>query len=252
MYRSDLEPLVGGMVELVTVSDGRFVRPRHADPAIFDALAGAQLAGTRRHGKLLLADFAEPEVVLGIRFGMTGRLLIDGASSIEQLEYSSARDEPAWDRFELRISGHRVAVRDQRCLGSVELDPDLSSLAPDAATVSPEVLEQAFARRTKAVKAALLDQNILAGLGNLLADEALWSAGIAPATPVDDLSARQLGALAESISGTIDRLTETGGSNTGESFAVRSSGALCPRCDGSMQRSRIGGRTSWWCSSHQV
>lgn len=252
MYRLDLAPLVGGTVEAVRVGDGRFVRPRGSDVEIFDVLVGARLSAARRHGKLLLAHFADPEAVVGLRFGMTGRLLVDGASSIDQLEYASPRDEPGWDRFEIQISGQRVVVRDQRCLGSVEFEPDTSSLAPEAGTVSTEILHRAFVGRSKAVKAALLDQQILAGLGNLLADEALWSAGIAPATPVDELSEVQLGELSASIVETIERLTARGGSNTGESFAVRQDGALCPRCGGRMRRSSIGGRTSWWCSSHQV
>ncbi len=251
MYRADVDGLVGGTVQSVRLNDRRFARPKGAEPAQFEVLVGAQLTETRLHGKLLLATFGKPDAVLGLRFGMTGRLLVDGRSSIEQLEYASGRNEPKWDRFEIEISGQRVVVRDQRCLGSVELDPDLSKLAPDARRVSPDILREAFSGRSKAVKAALLDQSIIAGLGNLLADEALWSAGIAPGRPVDELSDVQLSDLSRHIVETIKRLTTTGGSNTGRTFDFRHEGALCPRCSGGMRSDRIGGRTSWWCSRHQ-
>lgn len=143
-------------------------------------------------------------------------------------------------------------VRDQRCLGSVELDPDESALAPEARTITEDQLRAAFAGRSKAVKSALLDQKIVAGLGNLLADEALWRAGIHPETRVDVLSTEREARLAEAIVTTVADLTAAGGSNAGESFEARQAGASCPRCGGSMRRSRLAGRTSWWCSIHQV
>ena len=252
-YRQHLDGLVGQTVKAVEVCDVRVVRPKGDPGEHFSTLYGCALRRTRRHGKLLLADFGEGDsvIVLGLRFGMTGRLLIDGQSSIRQLEYSSPRNDPAWDRFKMTIGASSVVLRDQRCLGSVELEPDVSNLGAEASTITAEELTEAFRGRHKAVKAALLDQSILAGLGNLLADEALWASGISPLTPVDELTAEGLDTLASEILNTVSRLTASGGSNTCESFVARHRGAVCPRCLGQMSDDLIGGRRAWWCPAHQ-
>ena len=267
MYRRDLDALVGLPVESVELQDERAIRPKGTPEDIMEVLLGMTLSRTLRHGKLLIAVFVDPPlnrpfrrhgetegcgVSLGVRFGMTGRLLIDGNSCIEHLEYSSKRNDPAWDRFALSLGGHRMVLRDQRCLGSVELDPELAGLAPDAATLTTEQLSAAFAGRSKAIKSALLDQTIVAGLGNLLADEVLWAVGLSPLRPVDTLASARLEHLASQIRKTVQELGARGGSHTGVSFPLRHEGALCARCSGSMRRDRVGGRTAWWCSTHQL
>lgn len=254
LYRRDLNKLIGLCIESVVVNDHRVLRPTDTPPEAFSCLVGARLDGTHRHGKLLLAEFATTTgpCVVGLRFGMTGRLLIDGHSSIEQLEYSSTRNDPAWDRFALCFAGGSAVLRDQRCLGSVELDPKTDGLAPEASTISTDALALALRGRTKPIKTALLDQKILAGLGNLLADEVLWEAGISPLTAVDELSDHQLRDLAQQIRDTVAVLSALGGSNCGASFEFRNQGARCPRCGGRMRRDRVGGRSAWWCSTHQV
>jgi hypothetical protein len=69
------------------------------------AVGGRTLTGARRIGKLLLLDLDGGDTVLGLRFGMTGRLLMDGDLAIDRLEYSSRRLEPAWDRFTVHFDG---------------------------------------------------------------------------------------------------------------------------------------------------
>ena len=252
-YRLDLDALIGCRIEAISIDDERCVRPKGLPRAAFQVLVGEPLHRTWRRGKLLLAEFGaggEGET-LAIRFGMTGRLLVDGVSRIPHLEYASKKNDPKWDRFEMQLGGHLVSLRDQRCLGSVELNPDLSSLAPEASTIDAEELRLALRGRTKALKAILLDQALIAGLGNLLADEVLWQSGIAPSRPADELAHDEIEALAATIRETVEQLTGAGGSNCGESFALRSPGTRCSRCDGSMRRDAVGGRTSWWCSTHQ-
>lgn len=253
-YRRDLDRLVGARVDAAHLLDARAVRPKGGPSALFTVIEGMELVGTSRHGKLLRANFADENgrAVLGFRFGMTGRLLIDGVSVIDQLEYASPRNTPAWDRFELLLGGHHVVLRDQRCLGSVELDPLPGNGVPEASTITADELSTAFNGRRKPVKSALLDQSIIAGLGNLLADEVLWQAGLGPLRPVDTLSPREIAALSTQIVTTVTELTARGGSNTGDSFSLRSYDALCSRCSGSMRRDVVGGRTAWWCSTHQA
>ncbi len=253
LYRRDLSALVGQRVVSAVVHDARCVRPKESGIEPFTMLDGATLGHTTRHGKLLLATFTDVRgtLTLGLRFGMTGRLLIDGTSRIAQLEYASAKNDPAWDRFTLVFDDAVVALRDQRCLGSVELDPDTTRLGPEASTVTGRDLSISFAGRSKAVKAALLDQTIIAGLGNLLTDEVLWAVGMSPHTSVDELSPADVDDLAREICSTVDRLTRRGGSNEGDSFPARRSGAPCPSCGGVMRTDRVGGRTTWWCPTHQ-
>ena len=82
----------------------------------------------------MLVDTDGP--VLGLRYGMTGRILVDDTAPIAALEYSSDRDDPAWDRFGLDFAGGgSLVIRDPRRLGGVELDPDESKLGPDAVVI---------------------------------------------------------------------------------------------------------------------
>ncbi len=258
-YRAALAPLIGGLVEDVQVADKNFTRPKGSPPEVFTQLVGESLTATSRRGKLLMLHFGEGgsdgvhtgELTLGMRFGMTGRLLVDGTGPIDKLEYASGRDEPRWDRCVLNIGGKRVAIRDQRRLGSVELDPNPDLLGPEASTVTGDELADTLSGRTKAIKAVLLDQKLLAGLGNLLVDETLWSAGIAPSRAANVFTLDETDALATTIRATVDQLTQRGGSHTGDSFTARDSDATCPRDGEPMRHDTVGGRSTWWCPAHQ-
>ena len=150
------------------------------------------MSALRRRGKLLLLDTGDGPTV-GLRFGMTGRLLVDGVPGMEHLEYGSDRAEPAWDRFTLAFAeGGELRIRDPRRLGGVELDPDEDRLGPDALDITPAQLREIIGSSRAPLKARLMDQHALAGVGNLLVDEALWRAGIDPARPANSLSAAEL------------------------------------------------------------
>lgn len=252
-YRRALNERIGERVQAVDVVDQNYPRPKGFPGEAFEQLVGRSLQATTRRGKLLIANFGtgNSHLALGLRFGMTGRLLFDGRGPIEVLEYSSDRNDPAWDRFALHIGAERLSVRDPRRLGSVELDPDVTALGPDAWTIDAHALQAALFRRRKAVKAALLDQQIIAGLGNLLVDECLWRCAISPGRSCEDLGAEEIEQLAASIRHTIDDLFERGGSHQGDSFESRTDGAICPRDGGPMRHDTIGGRSTWWCSEHQ-
>ncbi len=253
-YRRALDRVLGQKVVHVCVDPPSFLRPPGADPTELASLRSTTLVRTSRRGKLLLLHFAEPfdEVhTLGLRFGMSGRLLIDGQGPIERLEYSSGKNNPAWDRAVIELSASRVAIRDPRRLGSLELDATAEGLGPEASTLEASDLDEVIARRKKAIKAVLLDQKLVAGLGNLLADEVLWRCGIAPGRSAGALTQAERVELALTIRTTIAELTERGGSNTGDSFPLRSGDEACVRCGGAMVHSTIGGRSTWSCRRHQ-
>ena len=253
LYADALRPLSGQRLVGVDLLDPDFLRPPGAGRDALDALAGSTLAQVDRRGKLLLAEFdrSDGRSRIGLRFGMTGRLLVDGTGPIDQLVYSSERDEAAWDRVALEFAESRAVIRDPRRLGSVDLDPRPGELGPDAAAISTPDLRRALTGRTAPLKAALLNQRIVAGLGNLLVDEALWRGGLAPTRPAGGLSDGELRRLARSIRSTVRILTARGGSHTGDTFELRTRGALCPHDGEPLRRERIGGRTTYWCPGHQ-
>jgi formamidopyrimidine-DNA glycosylase len=190
--------------------------------------------------------------VLGLRFGMTGRLVIDGLAAVEELQYSSRRDLPAWDRFVLDFEGGGVLrINDPRRLGGVELDPDEASLGLDALDITLPQLRRAMTTSNVAVKARLLDQAHLAGVGNLLADEALWRAGIDPARPARSLDDAEVRQLHRALRRTLILLGRRGGSHTGDLQPARQQGGLCPRDGTPLLRRTVGGRTTYSCPLHQ-
>jgi formamidopyrimidine-DNA glycosylase len=257
-YRRQADAVVGRSVAEVVAPDDWYLKGTTA-AELAHVLVGRQVSAARRLGKLLVLDLSGGRR-LGLRFGMTGRLVIDGAAAIDQLLYSSSRDEPTWDRFGLRFGGSDgvgdgdgaagdLVMRDPRRLGGVSLDPDEGRLGVDAATVTADQLAMVLRGRA-ALKATLLDQSRLAGLGNLLADEILWRAGLDPARPARSLP-DEVGALSAVIRTTVDELTRRGGSHTGDLQSARSPGGRCPRDGALLQRRNIGGRTTISCPRHQ-
>ena len=112
--------------------------------------------------------------------------------------------KPEWDRFTLEFAdGGRLALFDKRRLARVRLNPDIGALGPDAEQVTPEQFRGLLSRGTIAVKARLLDQSKIAGVGNLLADEALWQARISPAAPVGTLTPADVDRLYAALQATL-------------------------------------------------
>ena len=252
VYRRAADRAVGRRVAQVEAPDSWFLKGGLTPAAVTAAVEGATLTGTDRRGKLLIVHLDGDRPELGLRFGMTGRLVVDGDVPIAALEYSSGRDDPAWDRFALRFDdGGRLRLSDPRRLGGVELDPDLAALGPDAWTVTAAELRAALAGSTTALKARLLDQSKLAGLGNLLVDETLWRAGLDPARPAGSLSPAELRRLRSRIHSTVTQLFERGGSHRGDLHLERHRDGHCPRDGAPLLRRTIGGRTTYSCSAHQ-
>lgn len=215
------------------------------------ALVDRSFVGAGRRGKLLLLATEGSGPVLGLRFGMTGRLVVDGDAGVETLRYSSNRAETRFERFGLGFAdGGRLVMRDPRRLGGVELDPAEDRLGPDALTVSPAELRKALAGSRVALKARLLDQARLAGVGNLIADETLWRAGLAPQRPAGSLTPAELRRLHRHLRITIAGMIGEG-SHTGELMAERHLGGMCPKDGTPLMRATVGTRTTYWCPKHQ-
>ncbi len=237
------------------VQNARLVDPHASarEPAeLAHALRGATFASPRRRGKLLLLD--TDQHTLGLHFGMTGRLVLDDEWAIERLVYSSQRRVDHWIRLIVELfDGGRLEIHDPRRLARVFLDPDEDALGPDAATLTLKQFRSVLAGRGRgvAVKARLLDQARVAGVGNLIADEVLWRAGIAPGRLTTSLSDDEVRGLHRQLRATIGILLRRGGSHTGRLMGSRLPGGLCPFDDHPLSVSVVGGRTTYWCPLHQ-
>jgi formamidopyrimidine-DNA glycosylase len=261
-YRKLGERVVGRRVAEVVAPDAWYLKRGLTAAALTAAIEGRRLTAVRRTGKLLMydTDAAGPErpperargPVLGLRFGMSGRLVVDGAVGVDSLLYSSDRVLDRYDRFGLRFdNGGELVIRDPRRLGGVELDPVEARLGPDALTVGPAALTRALAGSSAPLKARLLDQSRVAGVGNLAADEALWRSGLDPARPAASLTPGELRRLHRHLRATMADLIAGGGSHSGELMAERRLGGVCPRDGTPLLRRTVGGRTTWSCPGHQ-
>src|SRR5918997_2146356 len=170
--------------EIVDVDDrDTYVCRPHAPGEIAAALTGATLLATHRRGKFLWVETTGP--VLGLHLGMAGRIAIDQPPAPN-----------GWDRFALDFAGGgRLALHDKRRLGRAVLEPDFSHVGPDAPEVGRDAFRSRVGRGTVPLKAKLLDQGAIAGVGNLLADEVLWRAKISPQAAAGDLSRPRLNRL---------------------------------------------------------
>lgn len=249
-YRRSAMAALGREISSVEAPDDWYLKGDTEPESLEAALIGRRWEAARRKGKLLLLD-DDDGGVLGLRFGMTGRLLVDGTAVIESLEYSSDRNDPAWDRCIVHFAdGGDLRMRDPRRLGGVELAPNENALGPDAATVGLADLRDALASPV-ALKARLLDQKRVAGLGNLLVDETLWRASLDPTRPANTLSKNELRRLHRHVHRVIAQLTERGGSHRGDLHDERRRGGRCPDDGAELDRRTIGGRTTYSCPEHQ-
>jgi formamidopyrimidine-DNA glycosylase len=250
-YRRLAERALHRRITSVAAPDAWYLKSGLVGPVVVAELVGRSFVAARRRGKLLLLDLDEGTTV-GLRFGMTGVLEIDDHEGVDQLEYSSLRRDPAWIRFEVGFAdGGALRMRDPRRLGGVELDPVEDRLGPDAISLTPAQLRGALDGSHAPLKARLLDQQRVAGLGNLLTDEILWRARLAPDREAGTLTAPEVRRLHRQLRATLDQLLERGGSHLGTLMAARERGGRCPRCGTELERRTIGGRTTYSCPREQ-
>ena len=119
-------------------------------------------------------------------------------------------------------------------------------------TSRPAQFRALITKGTTAVKARLLDQSKIAGIGNLLADEILWQAKVSPLARVGSLSAAQVNRLYRALKSVLEAASAKGGAHTGDIIAARHPGGTCPRDGAPMVHGTVGGRSTWWCSREQA
>jgi formamidopyrimidine-DNA glycosylase len=235
--RRQIERALGREIVAVDDRDTYVCRP-HAPGEIAAALVGRRLVSAHRRGKFLWASTSDDGPDLGLHLGMAGRIAVDEPPA------ASA----AWDRFVLEFAdGGRMALRDKRRLGRAVIEPDFSHVGPDAAEVGRDEFRARVGRGGAPLKARLLDQGVISGVGNLLADETLWRARVSPRRAAGSLSSDELDHLRRVLRAATRDAIREGGVHTGRFMPHRVRGGVCPRCGTALARDTIGGRTTFWC-----
>jgi formamidopyrimidine-DNA glycosylase len=214
-------------------------------------LKGRRFENSHRHGKHLFVC-AGDELWLRLHFGMTG--------SLEYLKQHQETPKTARVIFRFADNG-RLAFDDQRKFGEIELIEDVDEflqtrgLGPDALGISLSQFKVILGKHRGAVKAILLNQQLIAGIGNLYADEILFRAHMHPATEADSLSDKDLVRLVRAMRYVLEKAIalKTDFNRLPKSWLLTHRGkrGRCPRCRRALKSATIGGRTSWFCAHCQ-
>ena len=214
-------------------------------------LKGRCFESSRRHGKHLFVH-TDGDVWLRLHFGMTGSLHY----------FKQQGQTPTHTRVLLAFANnYRLAFDDQRKFGEVGLIKNMDEffkkrvLGPDALDVDLAEFKKMFTKHRGAVKSILMNQKLIAGIGNIYADEILFRARMHPATEIADLDEKALAKLFRATRYILEKAIETKADveQMPKSWLSphRGKGGKCPRCGRELKSSKIGGRTAWFCSHCQ-
>ena len=279
----EVETIRRGLVALVRGARITSVTPQRPDlrfpfPEGMAALAGARIEGISRRAKYLIFEFDDGHVLLS-HLGMTGAWRVDSTILDEPSRLRPGQRGGAHDHLLIGLDREGQAAtliyNDPRRFGYVVLASGADAAAP-LVGLGPEPLGNGFSpehlfaeatRRAAPIKAVLLDQHVVAGLGNIYVCEALWRAGISPTRPARDLTATDCVRLVAAIRAVLEAAIAAGGStlrdyvnaegNAGyfqHSFDVYArEGEPCrtPGCDGTVMRIVQSGRSSFYCPDCQ-
>jgi formamidopyrimidine-DNA glycosylase len=223
-------------------------------------LTGARVSGLRRRAKYGLIDTDRGDTLI-FHLGMSGHWRVDPSEMLKHDHFIVETDE-----------GRRVALNDARRFGSLDLVPTaeldewpaFKALGPEPLDIDPRELRKRLAGRTAPIKLLLLDQRIIAGLGNIYVCEALYRAGIHPKRPGGSISLERLRRLVPAIHDVLAEAIAAGGSTLrdfaspdgelgyfSKSFAVYDrEGKPCGR-GGTVKRIVQGGRSTFYCPACQ-
>jgi formamidopyrimidine-DNA glycosylase len=263
--RRSLAPVVGAKILGVWDSAKGLHMQRKPPRAKLKKLVGATITEVRRHGKYLLVDTDGPLTLL-VHLGMTGRVLIQAKSAPRQNHTHVVLD----------LGARELRFADARRFGQIDVlerakerkHAALADLGPDPIVHGIDV--DAFAARAKGkkatLKAFLLDQTVLAGVGNIYASEALWRAQLKPTTRAHRLNAQSAARLAAAIDETLRNALDNGGTTFSDFIAADGAegynedylwvygraGEPCLRCKALIKRAVHQGRVTYYCPTCQA
>ncbi len=262
--RRTLAPAVGTTITTEWDSGKRLHMQRKPPRKKLQALVGATITGFRRHGKYLLVDTDTPSSLL-VHLGMTGRFRIQTARSKRSNH----------THLVLGLGKRELRFSDPRRFGQLDVfvreherqHPALAILGPDGLDpIDVETFRLAAKERRTTLKAFILDQSVIAGVGNIYASEALWRAGLRPTRRTKRLTKAGAEKLALAIREVFDRALDNGGTtlsdfvdadgNAGENadylWVYDRAGQPCPRCKTIIKRSVLQGRATYYCPTCQT
>ena len=248
----------GKRIERVEVRHLRATRRHPGGPVDFqDRITGRGLGGVRRRGKFIWWDLDDGTVLVA-HLGMSGQFRVDAPAG----EHT---------RIDFGLDELRLLFDDQRTFGGMWADTLLADAPTTLSHVAPDPFSDEYDRRavvanlrsrTAPVKALLLDQSVVSGIGNIYADEALWQARVHWRTPGQGLSARKLGELLDAAKDVMSKAVEAGGTSFDQLYvnvngssgyfqrdlaAYGQEGLPCPRCGTPIVRERFANRSSFRC-----
>jgi formamidopyrimidine-DNA glycosylase len=264
--RRTLEPAVGATISAVWDSGQGLHMQRKPPRKKLRELVGARITAVRRHGKYLLVDTDTPNSLL-VHLGMTGRFLIVG----EATPRAKHTHLVLWleDGRELRfVDARRFGQLDVVSRDKERAHPALKVLGPDPLVhgLDGALLFEASRGRKSMLKAFVLDQSVLAGVGNIYASEALWKAQLRPTTRAHKLTADKARRLAEAILEVLHNALDNGGTtlsdfvnangaegeNADYLWVYGRAGEACLRCKTPIRRAVHQGRATYYCPTCQT
>ncbi len=248
--------LIGQSVVAAYIVNEAIIEPeRDYDPA---ELVGKRITRIDRRGKNLLFYF-ESGLAMICHLKMTGRLIVDDTVP------NQGKHLHFWIQFERnRLSFYDVRKFGRICFISekrIDRHPRLARLGPEPFDIIGSRFVSVVKARHKAIKLTLMDQEVIAGIGNIYADESLYSAGIRPTRRSSELSRRQLSRLYECVRLTLQKAIDNRGSSVDDYLdgngrkgnfqnlieVYGRTGAACRRCGATIKRITIGGRSTHYC-----
>jgi formamidopyrimidine-DNA glycosylase len=240
----------------------RAVKPESIAPLA--DLAGAKITGLNRRGKFLWFELSRPYVLVA-HLGMSGQFLIN------QKDRPEAKHVRAQFNLRRGLRSRELIFNDQRTFGWLSIEETAQGIPTSVRHIAPDPFDsnfdksaavKSFAKRNIRIKTALLNQEIMSGVGNIYADEALWRAKVHPETSTADLSTKKIARVIDCATEVMSEAIAHGGTSfddlyinvNGESgFFEQSLSAYgqtdepCPRCGTPIKRIVFGARSSHFC-----
>jgi len=270
----EVETVRRGLHTIITgfrIADAQSLHPRAMKSESIAPLAslnGAKITGTNRRGKFMWLTLNRP-YVLTAHLGMSGQFLI------HQPNRPKATHIRAQFQLKKALRNLELVFNDQRTFGWLSIEETTNDIPTSALHIAPDPFDPSFnidatmnnyLRRTIKIKTALLNQEIMSGVGNIYADETLWRAKIHPETLTSDLTKKKIATIIETATTVMQKAINQGGTSfddlyinvNGESGFFEQSlnaygqeGEPCPRCGAPIKRISFGQRSSHFCPKCQ-
>jgi formamidopyrimidine-DNA glycosylase len=270
----EVETVRRGLHTIITgfrIADAQSLHPRAIKSESIAPLAslnGAKITGTNRRGKFMWLTLNRP-YVLTAHLGMSGQFLI------HQPNRPKATHIRAQFQLKKALRNLELVFNDQRTFGWLSIEETTNDIPTSALHIAPDPFDPSFdidatmnnyLRRTIKIKTALLNQEIMSGVGNIYADETLWRAKIHPETLTSDLTKKKIATIIKTATTVMQEAINQGGTSfddlyinvNGESGFFEQSlnaygqeGEPCPRCSNPIKRISFGQRSSHFCPKCQ-